>query len=61
MLDKVFMKSTPTVVVWDQDKSTDESPMKAPEDDDVWETMENVNTDSDEETSTHRKKNRNIL
>ncbi|KAF5381026.1 hypothetical protein D9615_003912 [Tricholomella constricta] len=47
VLDKVYMKSTPTVIVWD--RAVKQVPVAVPEDDDVWETMETADGNSDEE------------
>ncbi|KAG5646641.1 hypothetical protein DXG03_002631 [Asterophora parasitica] len=55
--EKIFMKSTPTVVVWDQ--VVEEVPIETPddaEDDDVWETMETADVDSDDQERGRRKK-----
>ncbi|RDB21318.1 WD repeat-containing protein 74 [Hypsizygus marmoreus] len=45
VLEKVFLKSTPTVIVWDQVVTPTTGPMAAAEEDDIWETMENIEDD----------------
>jgi len=37
VLERAFMKSTPTVIIWDQ--AMKQTPVAVLEDDDVWETM----------------------
>ncbi|KAJ6547511.1 hypothetical protein B0H19DRAFT_1306641 [Mycena capillaripes] len=57
VVEKLFMTSVPTVVTWDGVESAAPAREAAPEDDDVWDEMENVE-DSDDE-SKGRKKRRN--
>ena len=45
VLEKIYLKSTPTVVVWDQNTSSIEQEVTPHEDDDVWGTMESVEID----------------
>lgn len=50
------MKSIPKVVVWDQVIPMEsEGILATPGDDDVWDTMKNIESDSDEEELTRRK------
>ncbi|KAJ7273661.1 hypothetical protein B0H12DRAFT_1285674 [Mycena haematopus] len=58
VVEKVFMTSIPTVVVWDGVESTTFESEPEVEDDDVWDDMENVE-DSDDE-SKERKKRRKV-
>lgn len=66
IVQKVYVKSIPTVVVWDQD-STSENPSPENEDeasksdDDVWEGLQNVDDDdaSDGSDAEVRRKRRN--
>ncbi|KAG6854322.1 hypothetical protein C0991_008217 [Blastosporella zonata] len=54
VLDKIFMKSTPTVIVWDH-AVTQESTVST-QDDDVWETMATTGVDSDDDSTRRRKR-----
>ncbi|KAF8077995.1 hypothetical protein FPV67DRAFT_1402757 [Lyophyllum atratum] len=54
VLDKVYMKSIPTVIVWNH--AVKVTPIAAPEDEDVWENMETAEGYSDDEESRSRKK-----
>jgi len=60
VVEKLFMTSVPTVVVWDDSvKPVHSAPADtSAEDDDVWNEMENVEDDTDDE-SKRRKKRRN--
>lgn len=43
VLEKIFMKTIPTVVVWDQDEVADPvTSVSQTDEDDVWEKMEHV-------------------
>jgi len=55
ILDKIFMKSTPTVVIWDQDITTRVSDVIDAEDD-IWNNMAHVGGDSDEELGGRQKR-----
>lgn len=62
VLEKIYMKSTPTVVVWDQNeaiegRSTASSAID--HDDDVWATMEHVDDDGEVESTSRR--NRRVV
>lgn len=55
VLDKVFVKSIPTVIVWDQNvtvQSIDEDI----DEDNVWDELEDVGDASDDETSRRKKR-----
>jgi len=58
VLDKVFMKSIPTVVVWDGDDSHSEiiAANDDEADNDVWDEMENVEDDGDDEPNAKKKR-----
>ncbi|KAF8894509.1 hypothetical protein BD779DRAFT_843249 [Infundibulicybe gibba] len=58
ILEKIFVKSTPTVVVWDQDQAQGGTADPPEADDDVWENMENVGEDSDGDSSRPRRRPR---
>lgn len=51
MIDKLYMKVTPTVVVWDgrTDASVGAAGEEADGEDDVWDAIPVVNSDSEEE------------
>ncbi|KAG6832373.1 hypothetical protein H0H92_002641 [Tricholoma furcatifolium] len=55
ILDKVFMKSIPTVIIWDHSE-TRRQDVAAIDDDDVWETMITTETDSDEDSKRKKKR-----
>lgn len=62
VLDKVYVTSIPTVVVWDQNTSSSDG-VKAPAavvddavDDDLWENMDIIGEDESEEPGRRRKK-----
>ncbi|KAJ7740661.1 hypothetical protein DFH07DRAFT_943671 [Mycena maculata] len=57
VVEKLFMTSVPTVVVWDGDEST--APEAETEDDDVWNDMEDVEDDTDDELKKNKKR-RNV-
>jgi len=54
ILDKIFMTSIPTVVVWDQEVAGVEKTTET--EDDVWNNMPPANDDSDEESGGRKKK-----
>lgn len=59
VLDKVFMKSIPTVVVWDQGEVADSATSVSQiDEDDVWEKMEHVEDADDGETTVRTKHGR---
>ncbi|KAG6911489.1 hypothetical protein DXG01_014563 [Tephrocybe rancida] len=55
ILDKIFMKSTPTVIIWDR-AVRQETAITTPEVDDVWETMATTGADSDDDTRRRKKR-----
>ncbi|KAJ6596839.1 hypothetical protein DFH09DRAFT_1071831 [Mycena vulgaris] len=59
VIEKVFMTSVPTVVVWDGVASVSAAPELETEDDDVWDEMENVGDDTDGD-GKGRKRRRNV-
>jgi ribosome biogenesis protein NSA1 len=63
VVEKVFMTSIPTVVVWDGVEPTSSAPKNEAEDDDVWDDMENVedDDDDDDDNEQRRKRRRNIV
>lgn len=59
VLDKVFMKSIPTVVVWDQGEVTDSTTsVSQMDEDDVWGEMEHVEDADDGEITVRTKRGR---
>lgn len=67
VLEKIFTKSTPTVVVWDGDHSSTKPIASSQEleegdgdsDEDVWDNMEEVDDDGEVQGSKTTKKQRN--
>ncbi|KAJ7109325.1 WD40-repeat-containing domain protein [Mycena epipterygia] len=59
VVEKVFMTSIPTVVVWDGAEMVSTAPQIEADDDDVWDEMENVEDDIDGELKG-RKRRRNV-
>ncbi|KAJ7452476.1 hypothetical protein B0H11DRAFT_2161563 [Mycena galericulata] len=59
VVEKIFMTSVPTVVVWDGVESVKTAPETAAEDDDVWNEMEDIDDEIDDD-SKRRKKRRNV-
>lgn len=57
VLEKVFVHSIPTTIVWDKtlDPNTVESEETA-QDDDIWDQMEGAASDSDEDSVKHKRK-----
>ncbi|KAG6818157.1 hypothetical protein H0H87_000062 [Tephrocybe sp. NHM501043] len=55
VLDKIFMKSTPTVITWDH-ATLQEPAVPTQEDDDVWETMVTTGVDSDDDLRSRKKR-----
>jgi ribosome biogenesis protein NSA1 len=55
VLDKVYVKSTPTVVVWDQSAEVIERTKATEEDEDIWNEMEDVEDRGDEQSSRRKK------
>ncbi|KZT69002.1 hypothetical protein DAEQUDRAFT_298805 [Daedalea quercina L-15889] len=64
VLDKVYMKAIPTIVVWDRSEdaaqavSADKTEEEGAEDDDVWDAMEDADDDEDAEGRRKGKKSR---
>lgn len=57
MLEKIYMKSMPTVVVWDKSEGFGRNGPPAPNrDDDVWETMKHILDDGSDIEKTARRK-----
>lgn len=57
MLDKLYMKVTPTVVVWDgQTDASVSTAGEAVDEDDVWDAMPVVDSDSEDEGKPGRRK-----
>ncbi|KAL0946956.1 hypothetical protein HGRIS_013112 [Hohenbuehelia grisea] len=54
VLEKVFTKALPTVVLWDQDATVSAS--EEPQEDDVWENMERADDTDDEDNNRKRSK-----
>ncbi|KAJ7156025.1 WD40-repeat-containing domain protein [Mycena crocata] len=57
VVEKVFMASVPTVVVWDGVETTPPALEIEAEEDDVWDDMENVEEDTDEFKRKKRRRN----
>ncbi|KAH9842823.1 uncharacterized protein C8Q71DRAFT_222574 [Rhodofomes roseus] len=65
VLDKLYMKAVPTVVVWDQSadasqavQGAEEAGEEADDDDDVWDAMEDVEDEETEGRRSGKKKSR---
>lgn len=64
VLDKVFTKSIPTVVVWDQLESVTSATAQSSEDageneDDIWNELEDVEDDASDDETNVKKRRRN--
>jgi ribosome biogenesis protein NSA1 len=59
VLDKIFTKSIPTVIVWDQDQAAKSvTPVSQVEEDDVWENMEHIDDADSAEAIGRTKRHR---
>jgi ribosome biogenesis protein NSA1 len=55
VLEKIYMKSIPTAIVWDQNQVIGGKDLSAIKDDDnVWETMERIDDGHDVEQTTRK-------
>ncbi|KAI0807128.1 WD40-repeat-containing domain protein [Fomes fomentarius] len=61
VMDKLYMKVIPTVVIWDGEDASDRRPAERDEeggDDDVWNTMQAAESDYEDEDKAAKKKTR---
>lgn len=57
VVDKVYMTTTPTVVVWDgRDEGKSKSALEEEEEEDVWEGMENIEDEDDDGSRGKKRK-----
>lgn len=56
VLEKLFMKSTPTVIAWDQSEDRVVASPHDAGDEDVWEAMEAVGGDSEDDSGSKKKR-----